>query len=434
MLNTLMRYRASGRRLTVAGASLVLLAACANSSIEASSTAASPVAIPAISEIKVTQTQRQPSFAEWRSRFREEALAAGIRPRIFDDAFKGIEPDPSIVQADQSQPEFTRAVWQYLDGAVSPQRLAQGRRALSQYADILDAIEQRYGVNRHVLVAIWGLESNFGNNIGDKSVIRSLATLAHEGRRPTFAHTQLIEALKILQEGDVSPERLLGSWAGAMGQTQFIPSTFNSYAVDFDGNGRRDIWDSPADALGSAANYLSASKWRPGTSWGTEVSLPSDFDFALADMAIRKPVAEWMTLGVRPSSKSGLPAHLADKEASLLLPAGYRGPAFLITGNFRSILRYNNSTSYALAIGLMSDRLQDKEDIQASWPRDDRPLSRTERIELQERLDAGGFDPGSADGIIGANTRKAIRRFQNTLGVPADGYPTYALLERLRER
>lgn len=434
MLNKLMRYRASGRRLTVAGASIVLLAACANSSTEASSTAVSPVAIPAIPDIVASYTPEQPSFAEWRRAFREEALAAGIQPRIFDDAFKGIEPDPSIIQADQSQPEFTRPVWQYLDGAVSPQRLAQGRRALSQYADILDAIEQRYGVSRHILVAIWGLESNFGNNIGDKSVIRSLATLAHEGRRPTFAHTQLIEALKIVQQGDVSPQRLLGSWAGAMGQTQFIPSTFNSYAVDFDGDGRRDIWESPADALGSAANYLSASNWQKGTRWGTEVSLPRDFNFALADMAIRKPVAEWATLGVRLNSGSGVPPQLADQQASLLLPAGYRGPAFLVTGNFRSILRYNNSTSYALAIGLMSDRLQDKADIQASWPRDDRPLSRTERIELQERLDASGFDPGAADGIIGANTRKAIRRFQDTLGVPADGYPTYALLERLRER
>ncbi|QJD58932.1 lytic murein transglycosylase [Pseudomonas sp. gcc21] len=427
MLNKLMRYRASGRRLTVAGASLVLLAACANSSIEASSTPASST------EVSVRQEQQQPSFAEWRARFREEALAAGIRPAVFDNAFKDIEPDSAIVRADQSQPEFTRPVWQYLDGAVSPQRLAQGRRALSQYADTLDTIEQRYGVSRHVLVAIWGLESNFGNNIGDKSVIRSLATLAHEGRRPTFAHTQLIEALKILQQGDVPPSRLLGSWAGAMGQTQFIPSTFNSYAVDLDGDGRRDIWQSPGDALGSAANYLSHSNWQQGLPWGTEVKLPRDFDFALADMAIRKPVSEWLSLGVEAGTDPAIPSRLRDKEASLLLPAGYRGPAFLVTGNFRSILRYNNSTSYALAIGLMSDRLQNRDDIQASWPRDDRPLSRSERIELQERLDAGGFDPGSADGIIGANTRQAIRRLQNSLGMPADGYATHALLERLRE-
>ena len=429
MLNKLMRYRASGRRLTVAGASLVLLAACANSSIEASST---PAPTASVAEITAVQPPHKPSFAEWRSAFREEALAAGIRPAVFDQAFKGIEPDPSIVQADQSQPEFTRPVWQYLDGAVSPQRLAQGRRALSQHADILDAIEQRYGVSRHVLVAIWGLESNFGNNIGDKSVIRSLATLAHEGRRPTFAHTQLIEALKIVQKGDVPPERLLGSWAGAMGQTQFIPSTFNSYAVDFDGNGRRDIWESPADALGSAANYLSSSNWQTGLAWGTEVKLPREFDFALADMAVRKPIAEWQRLGVQGITDAGLASKRPEQEAALLLPAGHRGPAFLVTGNFRSILRYNNSTSYALAIGLMSDRLQDKQDIQGAWPRDDRPLSRTERIELQERLDSGGFDPGAADGIIGANTRKAIRQFQNTLGVPADGYPTYALLQRLR--
>ncbi|QLF94251.1 lytic murein transglycosylase [Pseudomonas sp. ABC1] len=368
------------------------------------------------------------SFADWRATFREEALAKGISPLVFDRAFSAIEPDASVIDADRSQPEFTRPVWQYLEGAISPQRVSKGRALLRKHSATLDAIEARYAVDRNVLVAIWGLESSFGQIMGNKSVIRSLATLAHEGRRPAFARAQLLAALEILQHGDVQPERMRGSWAGAMGQTQFIPTTYNTHAVDFDGDGRRDIWDSEADALASAAHYLQASGWKLGQPWGKEVRLPANFDYALADMDTRKALAQWRQLGV-----SGLTGLDEQTQASLLLPAGHRGPAFLVLDNFRSILRYNNSSAYALAIGLLSERFDGRGLIQADWPEDEKPLSRSQRLELQERLQNLGFAPGTPDGIIGANTRRAIRQYQQQLGWPADGYASLALLERLRQ-
>lgn len=427
MLKSFLRCPHRGS-LTLVGASLMLLASCANSQPDA------PAATEAAATPSADQMVEAPrDFQSWRNQFRQTALASGVSAEIFDRAFASvIEPDAAVIRADQSQPEFTRPVWEYLDGALSPQRVSNGRRLLAQHADLLAAIEQRYGVDRHTLVAIWGLESNFGSNMGDRSVIRSLATLAYEGRRPSFAHTQLIEALTILQRGDITPEAMVGSWAGAMGQTQFIPSTYNSYAVDFDGNGRRDIWASSADALASAANYLSASSWQSGQRWGMEARLGQGFDYALADMSVRKPVSEWRELGVRDAQGNALDPRLDSESATLLLPAGHRGPAFLVFNNFRSILRYNNSTSYALAIALLSERLQGHGQIIAAWPTTDKPLSRSERFELQELLEARGYEPGGVDGIIGANTRQAIRRFQMTQGWPADGYPTHALLEKLR--
>ncbi|MCQ4347547.1 lytic murein transglycosylase [Pseudomonas stutzeri] len=373
-----------------------------------------------------------PSFAHWRDAFRGEALAAGIAPAVFERAFAGIVPDPAVIRADRSQPEFSRPVWEYLDGAVSAQRVHRGQRLLAEHAATLRAIEQRYGVERNVLVAIWGMESNFGGNMGNMNVIRSLATLAYEGRRPQFAHDQLLAALQILEQGDVQPQRMQGSWAGAMGQTQFIPTTYQRHAVDFDGDGRRDIWDSTADALASTANYLRASGWRSGQSWGMEVRLPAGFDYALADPELRKPLGEWLHLGVRPQHPYDVVRDDA-LLASLLLPAGHRGPAFLVLDNFRAILKYNNSTAYALAIGLLGERFSGGGQIVAAWPRGERPLSRSERIELQERLARNGFDPGAADGIIGANTRRAVRASQQLLGWPADGHPNHRLLERLRQ-
>jgi membrane-bound lytic murein transglycosylase B len=275
------------------------------------------------------------------------------------------------------------------------------------------------------------MESNFGSFQGNKSVIRSLATLAYEGRRPEFAQSQLISALKIIQQGDISAEKMLGSWAGAMGQTQFIPTTYETHAVDFDGDGRRDIWNSSADALASTAHYLQSSGWKQGQPWGFEVMLPAGFDYALADGAVKKTVAEWQQLGVLVPDTSAGSEQLS---ATLLLPAGYRGPAFLVLDNFRAILRYNNSSSYALAVGLLSQRFNGGGNIMAAWPKDDRPLSRSERVELQTLLSERNYDAGNADGIIGANTRKAIRSAQQAMGWPADGYPSHKLLESLRSR
>jgi membrane-bound lytic murein transglycosylase B len=368
------------------------------------------------------------NFADWRAGFRTKALQAGIQPQVFDQAFAGLTPDLSVVKADGAQPEFTRPVWEYLDGAISPLRVRKGQALLAEHAATLDAIEQRYGVDRETLVAIWGMESSFGQFMGEQSVIRSLATLAYEGRRPRFAEDQLLAALQILQSGDISSTGLRGSWAGAMGQTQFIPTTYLTHAVDFDGDGRRDIWNSSADALASAAHYLQASGWQKGRAWGIQVALPSGFDYALADTEVRKTYAQWYAHGVK-----GTPTNVDPNDTGyLLLPAGHRGPAFLVFRNFGAILKYNNSSSYALAVGLLGQRLGGGGPLLASWPKDERPLGRSERIALQEGLATRGYEPGPADGIIGANTRRAVRAFQQSLGLPADGYPTPALLQQLR--
>ncbi|PJI48566.1 MAG: murein transglycosylase [Pseudomonas sp.] len=370
------------------------------------------------------------SFAQWRDGFRTQALAAGISAQTFDRAFQGIEPDESVVTADRSQPEFSRPIWQYLESAVSPARVHNGQGRTLENAEVLQRIEITYGVDREAVVAIWGMESNFGQQMGSKNVIRSLATLAYEGRRPDFGRDQLLAALRIIQHGDVPASNMIGSWAGAMGQTQFIPTTYNQYAVDFDGDGRRDIWGSSSDALASTANYLKTSGWQRGQTWGFEVRLPQGFDYSLAEMSIRKPMAEWLRQGVRPASGT-LPSD-PQASVSLVLPAGYRGPAFLVTDNFRAILKYNNSTSYALAVGLLADSFKGGGQLAGRWPVQDAQLSRSERIELQQTLTDRGLAPGAVDGIIGANTRKAIRAFQQTIDQPADGYPTPALLRQLR--
>ncbi|MBA1380025.1 lytic murein transglycosylase [Pseudomonas brassicacearum] len=429
-------------RQMIVATSVALLVACAEKPTAAdaqplqtapvvTAPAIVPPVVPTGEDLDIVPTQ---TFAEWQAGFRKEALAAGIRADLFDRAFIGVSPDMSVIKADRSQPEFTRPVWEYLDGALSPLRVNKGKSLIQQNAQVLQNIEQRYGVDRAALVAVWGMESNFGQFQGTKSVINSLATLAYEGRRPAFAHAQLIAALQILQQGDITPEKMLGSWAGAMGQTQFIPTTYNTHAVDFDGDGRRDIWGSSTDALASTAHYLQSSGWQRGQRWGFEVSLNEGFDYTLADGTIRKPVAEWERLGV--SEYGGLPITPDDKQlsASLLLPAGHRGPAFLIFDNFRAILKYNNSSSYALAVGLLSERFNGAGLVYGQWPKEDLPLSRSERIELQTLLGKHNYDAGNPDGIIGANTRKAIRSAQQSFGWPADGYPTHQLLEALRSR
>ena len=410
---------------------LLLLTACAEAPaqplaatpITASAAPASPIASAALSPTPLL------SFDEWRTLLRSDAIAAGIDADLFDRTFAGITLDPRVVTSDSSQPEFTRPVWDYIDGAVSVSRIAQGRLLKAQHRPTLKAIRSTYAVDHEVLIAIWGMESNYGSNIGSHNVIRFLATLAYDGRRQVFWRSQLLAALQILQAGDGPATGLIGSWAGAMGQTQFMPTTFNQHAVDFDGDGRRDLWNSAPDALASAAHYLQASGWENGQPWGFEVDLPKGFDYALADPEVRRNLAQWRELGVKPVRTID-----ADQQslATLFLPAGHRGPAFLLLNNFRSILKYNNSTAYALAIGLLSDALDGNAGVQAAWPRNDRQLGRSERIELQTLLSNKGYEPGPADGIIGANTRKAVRAFQQTQGLPADGYPSYQLLQLLR--
>ncbi|MDR3499427.1 MAG: lytic murein transglycosylase [Parvibaculum sp.] len=371
-------------------------------------------------------------FADWLTAFRLDAMKAGIKGGTFNRALDGVTPDADVVAADQNQPEFTRPVWDYLNSALSDKRIQRGKAALIENKALLGRIEKAYGVDRHILVSVWALESNFGDFMGSQNVVRSLATLGFEGRRPDYGRTQLIAALKIIQAGDIQPEEMTGSWAGAMGQTQFIPTTYLAHAVDFDGDGKRDIWHSTADTLASTAQYLQSSGWETGGRWGYEVTMPVGFDYALADMAITKTVSEWEKLGLKRADGRRFGATDEEAKASLLLPAGYKGPAFLVLKNFRAILVYNNSTSYALAASLLADRFRDMGEIRGRWPTEERVLTRTEREELQALLMSKGYDVGKPDGVIGYNTRKAIRSFQTSVGLPPDGFATVALLEKIR--
>lgn len=360
-----------------------------------------------------------------------DAQKRGVSREVFERAFAGLEPDPDIFGLMASQPEHVTAPWDYLDRLASESRVASGRRLLQENAELLGRIEARYGVDRHIVLAVWGVESSFGASAGTRPVVRSLATLAAgDDRRPQFWRAELLAALTILQRADVTPERMLGSWAGAMGHTQFMPSSYLAHAVDMDGDGRRDIWGSSADALGSTANYLRASGWQPGDGWGAEVVLPVRFDFALSRPGVEKTPADWQDAGV--TTPSGRPFPEFATRLSLVLPAGARGPAFLVSGSFKAILKYNNSISYALAVGHLADRIGGAAPVAGLWPTDDPPLGRRDREDLQRELARSGFSIGPADGVLGSGTRAAIRTFQQSQGLPEDGYASGRLLERLR--
>lgn len=367
-------------------------------------------------------------FARWVADFSVTARAAGITEETLRLAFDDVRFIPRVTELDSAQPEFTRAVWDYIDSAVSAQRIARGQEKLLQSRPAVDAAAARYGVPAEILVAIWGMESNYGSNTGDIPTIDALATLGFEGRREAWARGQLLAALKILQNRDIERAQMVGSWAGAMGQTQFLPSNFLAYAVDADGDGRRDIWGSVPDVMASTANFLASARWQAGQPWGLEVRLPPGFDYALADADERRPASAWADLGVQSMNGAPLPT-LAD--SAILLPAGARGPAFLVGPNFRTILRYNNSTSYALAVSLLAQGLAGGPAVQAAWPRDVPPLSRSQLLALQTALNARGFDSGTPDGTMGPATRRGIRLYQRSVGLPADGYPTLELLQRL---
>ncbi|MDP2819400.1 MAG: lytic murein transglycosylase [Polaromonas sp.] len=373
--------------------------------------------------------ERDQRFARWIVDFSSSARAAGISEATLQIAFEGTRFIPRVTELDGVQAEFTRAVWDYLDSAVSAQRVTRGQDRLLQARPAVDAAAARYGVPAEILAAIWGMESNYGGNTGDIPTIDALATLGFEGRREAWARSQLLAALKILQNRDISRAQMLGSWAGAMGQTQFLPSSFLAYAVDADGDGRRDIWGSIPDVMASTANFLAKAGWQPGQPWGQEVRLPPGFDLAQADGEQRRPASSWAGLGVQTMDGSPLSA-LTD--AALLLPAGARGPAFLVGPNFRTILRYNNSTSYALAVGLLAQALGGGPQVQTAWPRDLQALSRSQLLTLQTALNSRGFDSGTPDGMVGPATRTAVRRYQRSVGLPADGYPTLELLQRLQ--
>ncbi|MFP4004946.1 MAG: lytic murein transglycosylase, partial [Alphaproteobacteria bacterium] len=369
-------------------------------------------------------------FNAWRDRFRATALKEGIPHDVFEKALGGVRPDPTVHEKNEDQPEFTRPVWEYLDGALSDSRIRNGRKMLRRHASLLEKAERKWGVPRHVLVAIWGMETSYGALLGKHNVFEALATLSYRGDRTGYGEQQLLAALRLLADGHKPAEAMKGSWAGAVGHTQFVPTTYLKYAVDGDKDGRRDLWDSLSDVFHSTAHYLKKSGFDPNLKWGREAFLPDDFDYALAGYDITKTLGEWRELGIRMANGSLVPD--MDIKASVLVPAGHRGPAFLIYENFHAILAYNHSTSYALAIGLLSDRLRGGPSLKTEWPRHVQPLRRAERLEIQRRLKALGYEVTKVDGVLGRETRKAIRAFQKDRGEVADGYATPDLLAALR--
>lgn len=369
-------------------------------------------------------------FQYWLRAFKPRAEARGISPQVLERALGNVRYDPDVIRRDRNQSEFTKTIWQYLDSAASDTRIANGRSALTTHRATLDAIEARYGVEKEVVVAVWGLESAYGSYRGRSSVIRSLATLAFDGRRGPFFEEQLIAALQILQSGDTTPDKMTGSWAGAMGHTQFIPTSYLEYAVDFTGDGRRDIWsDDPTDALASTAAYLQRFGWTKGLPWGVEVRLPDGFNYALAARSITKSPRTWARLGVLGLDGRAVPNH---GEAAILLPAGGDGAAFMIFDNFGVIERYNTADAYVIGVGHLSDRIAGKPAIQTPWPRSDRALTLKERKELQTRLTQQGFDTQGIDGKIGPLTIEAVRSFQLSAGLKPDGYASLNVLKQLR--
>lgn len=369
-------------------------------------------------------------FGIWLDGFRARAAAAGISEATLAAALDGVQPLPDVIARDRNQTEVVRTLRDYLAIAASDARIAEGRAALARHGALLTRIEAAYGVDRHVLVAIWGLESSYGANRGDVPVIAALATLAHDGRRAALFEAQLLAALRILQAGDVPLATMRGSWAGAMGHTQFMPTSYLDRAVDFDGDGRRDIWGAdPTDALASAAAYLAAAGWVSGQTWGVEVHLPDGFDMGETGRETVLSAAEWQGLGVRGMADEAVPDH---GPASVLLPAGSGGPALLVFGNFGVIRSYNAADAYVVGVGHLADRIAGAGPLQGGWPEGDRALTAAERAELQELLRVAGFDAGAADGIFGPQTRSALRAFQRAAGLPPDGHPGPAALAHLR--
>lgn len=368
-------------------------------------------------------------YDAWVAGFRSRAAAQGIPGGTIDAAFRGAGFLPGVIERDRNQTEFKRSLEDYLAIAASDERLSTGRAAIAQYGGVLAEVEGRYGVEANVVAAVWGLESFFGTRRGSVQVVSALSTLAYEGRRGVFFEQQLIAALRILQNGDVSPAGMTGSWAGAMGHTQFIPTSYLEFAVDFRGDGRRDIWsDDPTDSLASTAAYLSRSGWTRGQPWGVEVTLPAGFNTGAAGRGNTRSPADWAAAGVRAAGGGAVGNHGA---ASVILPSGANGPAFMIFRNFNAILRYNNAENYAIGVGHLADRLAGGSPIRASFPPDATGMSKADRQALQQRLTAAGFDTEGADGVIGGKTKAAISAYQARNGLPVTGEPSLALLRQL---
>jgi membrane-bound lytic murein transglycosylase B len=407
---------------------LLAVAACAT-------TAPKPAPPPPAPIVTIPiQPPPQPSsgdakFDAFLTQARSEALASGITAATFDSATAGLAPIQAIVSMNANQPEFTKPVWSYLDSAVSARRIKDAQFMLTRYGEVLDQIAAQYGVPKEILVAIWGMESDYGADSGSFNLFAALATLGYDGPRAAYAKPEFLAALQIYQVQHYPLSEMVGSWAGAFGQTQFTPTTFLKYAADGDGDGQIDLWHSVPDALASAARLLAEQGWVRGQTWGYEVTLPDGFAYEDADLDAQKSVAEWSMRGVKTASGEALLQ--SDDSAAIYLPAGARGPAFLVFSNFRVILKYNNAASYALAISLLADRMAGAPPVKHDWPRDERALSRNERIAFQTDLQKLGFDPGAADGVLGRKTRAALRQYQKSKSFVADGFATAMLLAML---
>jgi lytic murein transglycosylase len=359
-----------------------------------------------------------------------DAARRGVTRGNFERFTTGLTPDLRLMDLMDAQPEFTKSVWDYLDLLVNDARIARGREILAAYKPIFDAVEKSSGVDRYVITAIWGVESNYSTQIGDRSVVRSTATLACVGRRQPYFKEEFLTALEILNRGDLRPDEMVGSWAGAFGPTQFMPTAFKRYAVDGDGDGRRDVVSDIPDLIASTANNLKKDGWQAGQTWGYEVVVPQGFDYMNADRSRNLTIAQWEQMGLRRAD--GKPFPRSTDRAFLLVPGGAAGPGFLMLQNFRTILRYNPADAYALAIGHLADRMRGGAPFVQPWPRDERMLSLNEKMELQQLLASRGFYQGDPDGQLGGQTRDALRKFQVSAGLPADGFASSGMLERLR--
>ena len=377
----------------------------------------------------LTPAQADAKFAAFVHDFRDTAIKAGIAPATYDASMANIHRNADVEQANLQQPEFVKPVWSYLDTAVSDDRVMHGEQMAATYSANLAADTARFGVPKEILVAIWGMESNYGSAMGNFNMFEALATLAYDGPRMDYARKELLAALKMEEQEKLAPATMLSSWAGAFGLTQFVPSAFLAHAVDGDGDGRRDLWHSAPDALASTASLLADAGWERGLPCEYEVTLPANFDYALADGDSAHPVAEWKKLGV--TKASGIALTKSEEPAAIYLPAGARGPAFLVFDNFKTVLKYNNAASYALGVCLLADRIAGGGQVEAAWPRDEVPLTQDDRIAFQTDLKTLGYDIGDIDGILGHKARAALRAYQKTHGMPADGFPTQAILGRI---
>ncbi|HMK80186.1 MAG TPA: lytic murein transglycosylase [Xanthobacteraceae bacterium] len=356
-----------------------------------------------------------------------DASTRGITRATFDTAFRGLTPDPRVAAATVRQPEYGRPVGTYVNGIASAARIATAAAKAQQWKHTLNAVEQQYGVDRWTILAIWGIETSFGTNSGNFDVIRSLTTLALSDYRPDYFRDELLAALRILQDGHIARAEMVGSWAGAMGQPQFMPTNFLALAVDFDGDGRKNIWTSVPDVLASIAHFLNHAGWQRGAPWGCEVAVPKAFDYRKS----RASYPEWAALGLRRADGAPLPA---DGNAILFFPSGAAGPAFLVGANFEVIKQYNTSDVFALAVVHLADRARGAKPFRTRWPEPDRQLSREERIALQNRMQALGYQVNDFEGRIDFDLRDAIRLEQAKYGMVPDGHPTAALLERIGAR